>query len=317
MRLFEHEDFPEILNNARDHFDCHVQFIEKDYYVTETLRTVQTEFGNDYIFRGGTSLSKGWRLIDRFSEDIDLVLDRDHVAPTMSLASALKYTKKATGAVSGYDGLSLIAEKSTSSKKRGREDTYAYKPTFDEIPGIRPEIRLEISTAAGTEPCEVRQLSSLAAEYATIAGIADIATDTESFEMRLLHFRRTFVEKLFALHSYIVRWRESGDFAERNVRHYADLHALALTPEVVKMVKSDEYSHLKSDYDTRSSNPVRRDYRRPEALSFASSEAFYPHEDMRSFLNPIYDAQCRMLFNGPYPSFDSVLGCFEELRGYL
>ena len=129
--------------------------------------------------------------------------------------------------------MSLIPEKSTSSKKRGREDTYAYKPAFDEIPGIHPEIRLEISTTAGTEPCEVQQLSSLAADYATIAGVADVATDTEPFEMRLLHFRRTFVEKLFALHSYIALWRENEEFAERNVRHYADLRAMVETPEVV------------------------------------------------------------------------------------
>jgi hypothetical protein len=50
-------------------------FIEKDYYVTEALRVIANVAGDKVIFKGGTSLSKGWSLIDRFSEDIDLFLD--------------------------------------------------------------------------------------------------------------------------------------------------------------------------------------------------------------------------------------------------
>ena len=49
--------------------------IEKDYYVTESLRVIAQTAGDKVIFKGGTSLSKGWNLIQRFSEDIDLFLD--------------------------------------------------------------------------------------------------------------------------------------------------------------------------------------------------------------------------------------------------
>ncbi len=52
------------------------QLIEKDYYVTEALRTMANRWESQVIFKGGTSLSKGWQLIDRFSEDIDLFLNK-------------------------------------------------------------------------------------------------------------------------------------------------------------------------------------------------------------------------------------------------
>jgi predicted nucleotidyltransferase component of viral defense system len=56
--------------------------IEKHYYVTEVLRIIAAAAGNHVIFKGGTSLSKGWNLIQRFSEDIDIFLDPLAFRPT-------------------------------------------------------------------------------------------------------------------------------------------------------------------------------------------------------------------------------------------
>jgi predicted nucleotidyltransferase component of viral defense system len=73
VKLFEHEDFEQVILRAADHHGLSEQFIEKDYYITEILRIVSTRMGERVIFKGGTSLSKGWGLIRRFSEDIDLL----------------------------------------------------------------------------------------------------------------------------------------------------------------------------------------------------------------------------------------------------
>ena len=78
MKLFEHPDFEQAILQAAEHFrdrGLRPAIIEKDYYVTETLRIVATTQGDQVIFKGGTSLSKGWNLIQRFSEDVDLFLD--------------------------------------------------------------------------------------------------------------------------------------------------------------------------------------------------------------------------------------------------
>jgi predicted nucleotidyltransferase component of viral defense system len=51
--------------------------VEKDWWVTQSLRALfELEVGKHLVFKGGTSLSKGWKLIERFSEDIDLAVDR-------------------------------------------------------------------------------------------------------------------------------------------------------------------------------------------------------------------------------------------------
>lgn len=73
MRLFEHPDFDQAILQAADHFKSQglrPAIIEKDYYVTEVLRIIAATVGDKVIFKGGTSLSKGWNLIQRFSEDI-------------------------------------------------------------------------------------------------------------------------------------------------------------------------------------------------------------------------------------------------------
>jgi hypothetical protein len=69
MKLYEHPDFEQAILRAAEHFrgrGLRPAVIEKDYYVTA---------GDKVIFKGGTSLSKGWNLIQRFSEDIDIFLD--------------------------------------------------------------------------------------------------------------------------------------------------------------------------------------------------------------------------------------------------
>ena len=57
--------------------------IEKDYYVTEALRIIERESGGKVIFKGGTSLSNDWNLIQRFSEDIDIFLDPAEFNPPL------------------------------------------------------------------------------------------------------------------------------------------------------------------------------------------------------------------------------------------
>ena len=78
MKLFEHPDFDQAVIRAAEHFrprGLREAIIEKDYYVTEALRIIAAAAGDKVIFKGGTSLSKGWNLIQRFSEDIDIFLD--------------------------------------------------------------------------------------------------------------------------------------------------------------------------------------------------------------------------------------------------
>jgi Nucleotidyl transferase AbiEii toxin, Type IV TA system len=81
VRLFEHPDFDQAILQTAERFQLRPAIIEKDYYVTEALRIIAAAAGDKVIFKGGTSLSKGWNLIQRFSEDIDIFLDPLAFAP--------------------------------------------------------------------------------------------------------------------------------------------------------------------------------------------------------------------------------------------
>ncbi|MFM6133901.1 MAG: nucleotidyl transferase AbiEii/AbiGii toxin family protein [Sphaerospermopsis kisseleviana] len=94
MKLYEHPEFTDAIKAAKQHFahpGLTEQFIEKDYYVTEALRIVAQSYPNEVIFKGGTSLSKGWKLIERFSEDIDLFLNPQMFNPSLSKNSKMSY----------------------------------------------------------------------------------------------------------------------------------------------------------------------------------------------------------------------------------
>ena len=103
MRLYEHPDFEQAILRAADHYSgrgLRPAIIEKDYYVTEALRIVAATVGDKVIFKGGTSLSKGWNLIERFSEDIDLFLDPLAFDPPLGWNGINRQLKRLRDAIS-------------------------------------------------------------------------------------------------------------------------------------------------------------------------------------------------------------------------
>ena len=78
MQLFENkEEFIQVINLTAEYFGMDSALIEKDYFVTLFLKRANEAIPG-LVFRGGTSLSKCYKLIDRFSEDLDLTLDTEH-----------------------------------------------------------------------------------------------------------------------------------------------------------------------------------------------------------------------------------------------
>src|ERR1700679_972132 len=108
MRLFEHPDFEQAVIRAAEHFRARglrEAIIEKDYFVTEALRIIAAVSGDKVIFKGGTSLSKGGNLIQRFSEDIDVFFDPSSFDPPLGKKAIDRELKKLRQAVEGHPAL--------------------------------------------------------------------------------------------------------------------------------------------------------------------------------------------------------------------
>ena len=138
--------------------------------------------------------------------------------------------------------------------------------------------------------------------------------DAGPFTMRLLHFRRTFVEKMFAIHAKVEIFKRDGRPIGTYARHYYDLYRLALQPEVQAMLTSPEYRAIKEDYDRISRVHFERDYLYPEKMSFANSDALFPPAAIDGALGRDYEQQCRVLCFGAFPTWPEVRARFEVLR---
>lgn len=320
MKLFQHPDFDQIIVAAADHFrsrGLRPALIEKDYYVTEALRVIAATASDKAIFKGGTSLSKGWDLIQRFSEDIDLFLDPAAFGKPLGKNAIDRELKKLRDAVGAHPALALVQKESQTIGGFGRNDRFAYKQRFGGAGEVVPRVLLEAGAASGREPTAVVELRSYLSQFLQERDISLGADDEAPFPMRLLHFRRTFVEKMFAIHGKVELLKRDGQRLGPYARHYYDLFQLAAEPEVLAMLKSAEYAEIKADYDRISRAHFSRSYFQPEAMSFASSDALFPPTKLAAIIEAEYTEQCRMLCYGPFPSWGDLQARFLALRNLL
>lgn len=265
MRLLKHPDFEQAILRAAAHNNLSEQFVEKDYYVTEILRIVAATLGDKVMFKGGTSLSKGWGLTTRFSEHIDLFVNPDRFDPRPGKNKLDKILKRIAEDVAVHPALTWLRQEGRTIGGLGRHDLFAYESQFTELPGIRAAVRLEPGIQSGTFPIEIVPITSLLGQYLEEHGPDDFGEveDLSGFDMALLHYRRTFVEKMFALHGKVTRLQEEGHPLGRDIRHYPDLHTLADQPEVRTMLASPEYEQIRRDYDEKSRRFFAKSYRPP------------------------------------------------------
>jgi len=163
MKLFEHKDFDQAILGAEQHFrarNLRPAIIEKDYYVTEALRIISAAAPDKIIFKGGTSLAKGWNLIQRFSEDIDIFLDPLAFKPTLGKNGIDRELKNLRDAVDAHPALTFIAAESQTICGFGRNDRFSYTQRFGGTGEVANRVLLEAGTASGREPTAVVQLRS-------------------------------------------------------------------------------------------------------------------------------------------------------------
>jgi hypothetical protein len=113
---------------------------------------------------------------------------------------------------------------------------------------VANRVLLEAGTASGREPAATVEINPYPGRFLSNAGVSLGAEDEAPFPMRLLHFRRTFVEKLLAIHGKVELLKRDGQPLVTYSRHYYDLFQLAERPELSAMLRSDEYSAIKEEF---------------------------------------------------------------------
>lgn len=210
------ENFDIAIKAASRHFNVSPAIIEKDYYVTLVLSELAKQVP-DLLFKGGTSLSKCHKIIDRFSEDIDITLDSNH--QSQGKRKNLKYT---IIEICNTLGLNLLNE----SETRSRRDYNCYKIDYSashSLPGLNPQLLVETVFIVKAFPDEIKQASSMIYDYLKAIGNEDAIAQyqLQPFDIRVQTLNRTFVDKVFAICDYMLDSK-----TERQSRHIYDLSRL-------------------------------------------------------------------------------------------
>lgn len=291
--------------------------VEKDFWVTWVLDRLfqQPALARLLMFKGGTSLSKVYRLIERFSEDIDLILDwrelsGDDPLAQRSRAQQDRLNKAINVQAQAYIGGVLLAQISTALREACRceieiRDPHVinvrYPSAFTDT-YLRPEVRLEIGPLASWLPYEERAISCYAAE-----AFPDVFERSES-SVRVIKAERTFWEKVTILHHEAHRPLDSTQ-PPRYSRHYYDVAKMAASP-----VKDAALANLEL-----LSNVVefkQRFYPRSWArydLATPGSIRLVPQGHVFAVVETDYRAMANMIF-GDLPQWGEIMATLQTLQ---
>lgn len=214
--------------------------VEKDWWVSRTLEIVfQMKIAKHLVFKGGTSLSKAWKLIHRFSEDIDLAIDKDFFEGYKGDISKTQIGKlrKVAGNYTtetlfvelegefdkrGYNGLKFKVIEAMDSDQDPRVlEIYYPNVITSSSEYILPRVQIEISCRSLREPYTVKKFGSLVDEIYHDKDFAE-----PQFEIPTVNPERTFLEKLFLLHEEFHRPVDKIR-VDRLSRHLYDVYQLS------------------------------------------------------------------------------------------
>ncbi|HEX3040563.1 MAG TPA: nucleotidyl transferase AbiEii/AbiGii toxin family protein [Solirubrobacterales bacterium] len=318
-RLRDGKDFQGAIEQAAGILGLRPQYLEKDYWVTEAIRALHSEFAGHFVFKGGTSLSKGYGLIERFSEDVDILILGD---AGDSAKSREKKLADISARVAGKLGLEL-KEKREPGRGRGanRADLLLYTPrtTTTIQTGLGEDgVLLETGFAGGMEPSEMVWIEPMICKPLKI----DPAEfeDTMAFQVRALEPVRTLMEKVCGMHHLATRMLEDPELDDaRCGRHYWDIDRLLDDPSVRKRLEDrDAFEQLLEDVERISKAHFGGCTPRP-AGGFTAGPAFDPPVEIRRTLSAHYDAAAELLpiaGKAQWPDFGNILkriGNFSEL----
>ena len=215
-----------------------------------------------FVFKGGTSLSKAYNLIDRFSEDIDLSMNRK---PTQTERKA---SKEHIVEIAKSLGLELTNPDQIKSRYDYNRYVFSYDSLFSEKP---MEIIVETSYYQTVYPAEKHEVGSFVGKFCKDNGISlPIPFEAATVIMNVQSLERTFIDKIFAICDYRIQ-----NMQDRDSRHLYDI--CKLLPVIKMDLKLDELiDTVRKDRMHSKNNPsAQLEYNIPEMLKEIISSRFY------------------------------------------
>ncbi len=282
-------------------------YVEKDFWVTEVLRAasptrkIAAPDGSTtevmFVFKGGTSLSRVFGIIDRFSEDVDLLA----VFPDgMTLTARHSILKGVDADVTAHLGLAATeVEVASSTTGVKRYTTYTY-PTDTTEGDIKEGVLLELGSRGGAQPASQYTYRSLVTEYAfTLGEDENTWEEFTPFNVWVLAPERTLLEKIAAVHDAAARI--DTERLLKHGRHFYDIYQLLKNDHVhgaLKRLGPDGIAALVEDINTHSEAAGFSWSPRPEG-GYANSPAFDPEYSAAESIAAGYRGSQNLIHGAP------------------
>lgn len=215
----EKSSFSELIIGAANEMSIPTNVIEKDYYVTIVLKALAANT-KDLVFKGGTSLTKCYQLLDRFSEDIDLSYAAEAGVPGESKKKQLK-----NNIVSTMDTYGFIINNLDATRSRRNYNCYraSYPSIYGQNNVLKTELVIETYIAMLPFPTTKRMVDNYLYRFLKKINRLDLAEayDLMPFEITTQAIERTLVDKVFAICDYYMQEK-----TERHSRHLYDIHKI-------------------------------------------------------------------------------------------
>lgn len=308
--LHDQKDFPELLAIVSSDMDIIPQLVEKDYWLMHVLYGLKKK-GFAFELKGGTSLSKGYSIIERFSEDIDI-----HITPPEGYKVNTNPKSTKAGAIASrkayYDQLAQDIQIDGIVKVE-RDTTFdntvtynsggirlLYESKTDQIAGIKEGILLEAGFDTVT-PNSPLTISSWAFNKAQENPEIDII-DNRAVDIPCYHPGYTFVEKLQTIATKFRQEMTDGKTRQNLMRQYYDVYHLLGNEQVQDFIGMDEYhAHKKARFPNKDLE-----------IPIAENQAFLLEDPKtRDSFRERYKATAALYYK-EQPEFDELLHRIKE-----
>ncbi len=299
--------------------------IEKDWWVTLALNaSFSLPYSKNIVFKGGTSLSKGWNLIERFSEDIDLAIDRKFFGFDGDLSKtqiktlrkqscefiSTKFLADLIETLTEWNAINeckLIAQPVKDSDKDPQVIELNYNSVIDKSEYLPQRVLIEIGSRSLMEPIEVRKINSILSDNFSLQSFGTIP-----FAISTVLPQRTFLEKVFLLHEEFSQSIEKIRI-DRLSRHLYDLEKLMDTEHGIEALKNKAlYKNIVVHREKF--NPLRGiDYKNhnPRSIKIIPPEAIIKYYEID------YKEMTKFMIYGDYLTFDKLIKRIFELQARI
>lgn len=300
--------FSDTLRAASQYFDIKLEFIEKDYWITLVLsRLSNSKYVSESVFKGGTSLSKAYNLIERFSEDVDIAIINEKGKTGNEIKTIIRTIEKEITP----DLTELQIDGVTSKGSRFRRSVFEYVSTDKR--NQNNKLIVEINSFANPFPYQRLTIKSFVSDFLMQTENEKYIQqyDLQPFEVNVLNKEQTLLEKTVSLIRFSFE-ENSIESVSKKIRHFYDLYFLLNNAECAEFVASDSF---KTQFETILQHD-RAMFEEPKGWqnkSVAQSPLINDFPAIWKQLSVKYQTELSALAYRTIPDENDIAKCFESL----